>query len=210
MANVSKSISIPNEDLSDDTTPSVARKFLNEVKRIIVTLQRVVKQRMTIETHNWASSAHQEFNKIEREESFPIVNQVDARVQNFEIQFSKEASKFVGDFKSLAKEADSSLAKHKILELEIERLLKAVVSQDIISVVQSASVLDTSDLQTELERTKECFENCIIKKKTEYAKLWNDWYKKCVECKYDKISYDKAYKDMQQKIERLQAQLGDL
>nr|GEY59661.1 hypothetical protein [Tanacetum cinerariifolium] len=28
--NVSKSISIPNEDLSDDTTPSVARKFLNE------------------------------------------------------------------------------------------------------------------------------------------------------------------------------------
>nr|GFC28575.1 hypothetical protein [Tanacetum cinerariifolium] len=45
---------------------------------------------------------------------------------------------------------------------------------------------------------------------TEYAKLWNDWYKKCDECKYGKISYDKAYKDMQQKIERLQAQLGDL
>nr|GEY47934.1 hypothetical protein [Tanacetum cinerariifolium] len=38
----------------------------------------------------------------------------------------------------------------------------------------------------------------------------NDWYKKCDEFKYDKISYDKAYKDMQQKIERLQAQLGDL
>nr|GFC93297.1 hypothetical protein [Tanacetum cinerariifolium] len=73
---------------------------------------------------------------------------------------------------SLAKEADASLAKHKILELEIERLLKAV--------------------------------------ETEYAKLWNDWYKKCDECKYDKISYDKAYKDMQQKIERLQAQLRDL
>nr|GEW32132.1 hypothetical protein [Tanacetum cinerariifolium] len=44
----------------------------------------------------------------------------------------------------------------------------------------------------------------------EYAKLWNDWYKKCEECKYDKISYDKAYNDMQQKIEQLQAQLGDL
>nr|GFB82872.1 hypothetical protein [Tanacetum cinerariifolium] len=28
--NVSKSVSIPNEDLSDDITPSVARKFLNE------------------------------------------------------------------------------------------------------------------------------------------------------------------------------------
>nr|GFB20201.1 hypothetical protein [Tanacetum cinerariifolium] len=192
MANVSKSISIPNEDLSDDTTPSVACKFLNEVKSAIVTLQRVVKQRMNIETYNWASSAHQEFHKIVREEIFPIVNQVDARVQNFEIQFLKEAAKFVGDFKSLAKEADASLAKHKILELEIERLLKAVVSQDIISVMQKASVVDTSDLQTELERMKECFENCIIKKKTEYAKLWNDWYKKCDECKYDKISYDKA------------------
>nr|GEW88560.1 integrase, catalytic region, zinc finger, CCHC-type, peptidase aspartic, catalytic [Tanacetum cinerariifolium] len=127
MANVSKSISIPNEDLSDDTTPSFAHTFLNE-----------------------------------------------------------------------------------ILELEIERLLKVVVSQDIISVVQNASIVDTSDLQTELERTKERFENCIIKKETEYTKLWNDWYKKCNKCKYDKISYDKSYKDMQQKIERLQAQLGDL
>nr|GEY27182.1 hypothetical protein [Tanacetum cinerariifolium] len=31
-ANVSKSISIPNDDFSDDTTPSVACKFLNETK----------------------------------------------------------------------------------------------------------------------------------------------------------------------------------
>ncbi|GJY49966.1 retrovirus-related pol polyprotein from transposon TNT 1-94 [Tanacetum coccineum] len=121
-----------------------------------------------------------------------------------------EAAKFVQDFKSLAKEADESLAKHKALELEIERLSRAVVSQDIMSVVQNPNVVETSDLQTELERTKERFENCIIKKENEYSKLWNDWYKKCEECKYDKISYDKAYNDMQQKIERLQAQLGDL
>nr|GEZ96888.1 hypothetical protein [Tanacetum cinerariifolium] len=121
-----------------------------------------------------------------------------------------EAAKFVGDFKSLAKEANESLAKHKALELEIEHLLRAVVSQDIISVVQKESVVVTSNLQTELERTKERFENRIIKKENEYAKLWNDWYKKYDECKYDKIAYDKAYKDMQQKIERLQAQLGDL
>nr|GEX01166.1 hypothetical protein [Tanacetum cinerariifolium] len=411
-ANVSKQISIPNEEFSDDTTPNVARKFLNEVKSTIVTLQRVVKQRMTLEIHNWSPSAHQELHKIEKYEIFPIVNQVDARVQNFEIQFLKEAAKFVGDFKSLAKEADESLAKHKALELEIERLLRAVqsilgkppkvgethalsnpvtsnstptpqgskvvknvkvialgmfkinpfktsreekhvpnkvrasirinlitvsqphvitkkvvnsnsnglsstgvdnteagrpqprsntkndrvpsaskssrsknkkveveehhmklllsrnkkpmssefnarvqnfeiqflkeaskfvgdfkslakevdeslakhkaleleierllravVSQDIMCVVQNASVVDTSDLQTELERTKERFENYIIKKENEYAKLWNDWYKKCDECKYDKISYNKAYNDMQHKIERLQVQLGDL
>nr|GFA71035.1 hypothetical protein [Tanacetum cinerariifolium] len=187
-ANVSKYFLIPNEDLSDDTTPSVARKFVNEAKRTILTLQRVVKQRMTIETHNWASFAHQEFHKIVREEIFPIVNQVNARVQNFEIQFLKETAKFVGDFKSLAKEDDDSLAKHKAMELDNERLLKAVVSQDVMNIVQKESVVDTSNLQTELERMKEHFENYIIKKETEYAKLWNDWYKKCNECKYDKIS----------------------
>ncbi|GKE48105.1 hypothetical protein Tco_1479363, partial [Tanacetum coccineum] len=59
-----------------------------------------------------------------------------------------EAAKFVRDFQSLAKEADESLAKHKALELEIERLLRAVVSQDIMSIVQYNSVVDTSDSQT--------------------------------------------------------------
>ncbi|GKE49149.1 hypothetical protein Tco_1480407 [Tanacetum coccineum] len=130
-ANVSKSISIPNEEFSDDTTPSVARKFLNEVKSTTVTLQRVVKQKMTLDIHNWSSSAHQEIHKIIKDEISPIVNQVDARVQNFKIQFLKEAAKFVRYFQSLAKEADESLAKHKALELEIERLLRAVVSQGI-------------------------------------------------------------------------------
>nr|GFA65413.1 hypothetical protein [Tanacetum cinerariifolium] len=94
-------------------------------------------------------------NKIVKEEIFPIVNQVDAIVQNFEIQYLKEAAKFVREFKSLAKEADESLAKHKALELEIERLLRAVVSQDIMFIVQNPSVVDTLNLQTELDRTKE-------------------------------------------------------
>ncbi|GKB42207.1 retrovirus-related pol polyprotein from transposon TNT 1-94 [Tanacetum coccineum] len=188
MDNVSKSISIPNEEFSDDTTPSVARKFLNEVKSTIVTLQRVVKQKMTLDIHNWSSSVHQEIHKIVKDEIFPIVNQVDARLQNFEIQFLKEAAKFVRDFKSLAKEADESLAKHKALELEIERLLRAVVSQDIMSIVQSNSVVDTSNLQTELERTKERFENCIIKKENEYAKLWNDCAKKGVNSNLNGLS----------------------
>nr|GEW25645.1 retrovirus-related Pol polyprotein from transposon TNT 1-94 [Tanacetum cinerariifolium] len=95
------------------------------------------------------------------------------------------------------------------LTIELARF-KNQTSQDIICVVQNASVIDRSDLQIKLEHTKGHFENRVIKKQTEYAKLWNDWYKKCDECKYDKISYDKAYKDMQQKIERLEAKLGDL
>nr|GEV39860.1 integrase, catalytic region, zinc finger, CCHC-type, peptidase aspartic, catalytic [Tanacetum cinerariifolium] len=135
MVTVSETISIPNEDILDDTTPSVARKFLNEVHRII--------------SHEIAI----------------IINQVDARVQNFEIQFLQEAASFV----------------------------------DV-----------PSDLQTELDRMKEKLELCIIKKEKEYAVLWNNWYTKCEECKYDKILYDKAYNDMQQNVERLQAQLRDL
>nr|GEY88426.1 uncharacterized mitochondrial protein AtMg00810-like [Tanacetum cinerariifolium] len=39
----------------------------------------------------------------------------------------KEAAKFVRDFKSLAKEDDESLAKNKAMELETERLLRAVI-----------------------------------------------------------------------------------
>nr|GEV66223.1 hypothetical protein [Tanacetum cinerariifolium] len=122
----------------------------------------------------------QEEQYIELLEPIPEPHQVP---QNDNDVISEEAAKFVGDFKSLAKEANASLAKHKALELEIERLLRAVVKR---------------------------FENCIIKKENEYVKLWNDWYKKCDECKYEKISYDNAYKDMQQKIKWLQAQLGDL
>ncbi|GKD31846.1 retrovirus-related pol polyprotein from transposon TNT 1-94 [Tanacetum coccineum] len=56
-------------------------------------------------------------------------------------------------------EADESLVKHKTLEYEIECLLKAVFSQDIMSIVQSNPVVDTSNLQTELERMKERFLN---------------------------------------------------
>ncbi|GJZ45520.1 hypothetical protein Tco_0593116 [Tanacetum coccineum] len=85
---------------------------------------------------NWLSSAYQEFHKIIKDEIAPIVNQVDPRVQNFENQFVKEAAKFVRDFKYLAKEADESLDKTTVLETEIERLLRAVISHNIMSIVQ--------------------------------------------------------------------------
>ncbi|GKD81916.1 hypothetical protein Tco_1348755, partial [Tanacetum coccineum] len=81
---------------------------------------------MTLDVHSWSSSAHQELLKIVNDEIYPTVNQVNARVQNFKIEFLKEAAKFVRDFKSLANEADESLAKQKALEFEIERLLRAV------------------------------------------------------------------------------------
>ncbi|GKD50044.1 hypothetical protein Tco_1279020, partial [Tanacetum coccineum] len=99
---------------------------------------------------------------------------------------------------------------------ETERVKVNCTSEDTL---QQASTSGTQsdnapvydlDGSTELDHTKEKLENCIIKKEKEYAVLWNNWYTKCEECKYDKISYDKAYNDMQQKVERLKAQLGDL
>nr|GEU72732.1 retrovirus-related Pol polyprotein from transposon TNT 1-94 [Tanacetum cinerariifolium] len=146
----------------------------------------------SVEVHNYEDCYDNEiFNMFTQEKQFtellePIpephqVPQNDNNIISEVTSVEQKASKFVGDFKSLAKEADESLAKHKALDLEIEHLLKAVVSQDIMSGVQNNSVGETSNLQTELEQ-----------------------------CKFDKISYDKAYNDMQQKIEWLQAQLGDV
>ncbi|GJZ72387.1 hypothetical protein Tco_0636238 [Tanacetum coccineum] len=139
-------------------------KFINEAKDDIVTLQRVVKLKMSLNVNNWSSTVHQEVHKILNDEIALIINQIDARVINFEKQFLKEATKFVGDFKSLAKETDESLDMNKVLEYENERLLRIVISQDIMSIVQNNSILDTSNLQTERERTKEKLETCIIKK----------------------------------------------
>ncbi|GJT08658.1 retrovirus-related pol polyprotein from transposon TNT 1-94 [Tanacetum coccineum] len=130
-------------------------KFLDKQIQLENKIKELDNILVKTDIHNWSSSVHQEIHKIVKDENFPIVNQVDDRVQNFEIQFLKEAAKFVRDFQSLRKEVDESLAKHKALELEIKRLLRAVVSQDIMSIVQNNSVVDTSNLQTELERTKE-------------------------------------------------------
>ncbi|GJR30493.1 retrovirus-related pol polyprotein from transposon TNT 1-94 [Tanacetum coccineum] len=124
---VSKPILIPDDGFSDNaSSPSVARKFLNEVKDTIVTLQRVVKSKMSLNVNNWSSTVHQQVYKILKYEIAPIVNQVDVRVIKFEKQFLKEASKFVRDIKSIANEADEYLDMNKVLEYKNERLLRVV------------------------------------------------------------------------------------
>ncbi|GKD89104.1 retrovirus-related pol polyprotein from transposon TNT 1-94 [Tanacetum coccineum] len=94
--------------------------------------------------------------KIREDELLDKQIQLENKIKELDnILVKTEAAKFVRDFKSLAKKADESLAKHKASELEIKRLLRAVVSQDIMSIMQNSSVIDTSNLQTELECTKE-------------------------------------------------------
>ncbi|GJU66994.1 hypothetical protein Tco_1253253 [Tanacetum coccineum] len=96
------------------------------------------------------------------------------------------------------------------LEDTLQQASTSGTQSDNAPVYDSDGSTEYTDLETELDCTKEKLENCIIKKEKEYAVLWNNWYTKCEECKYDKILYDKSYNDMQQKIERLQAQLGYL
>nr|GEW38897.1 hypothetical protein [Tanacetum cinerariifolium] len=125
---------------------------VNTVKDTIVTLQSVIKHRMNANMKNWSSPAYQEFHKIIKDEIAPIVNQVDARVQNFKNHFVKKAAKFVRDFKSLAKAAGKSLDKITVLEKENERLLRAVGSQDIMSIMHNPSIVKTFNLQTVLSK----------------------------------------------------------
>nr|GEW59142.1 copia protein [Tanacetum cinerariifolium] len=123
------------------------------------------------------------------------------------VLFEKHYHPVVHDSEETLQLAQESRLKMKQLNKEIKPANYTKINHlSGVFVSQTAK----SREETELERTKERFENCIIKKENEYAKLWKDWYKKCEECKYDKILYDKAYNDMQHNIERLQAQLGDL
>nr|GEV52547.1 hypothetical protein [Tanacetum cinerariifolium] len=66
------------------------------------------------------------------------------------------------------------------------------------------------DLQTKLDRMKQNLNLALSKKKKNMLLFGIIGITKCMECKYDKTSYDKAYNDMKTKIKRLQAQLEDL
>ncbi|GJX04582.1 hypothetical protein Tco_0190498 [Tanacetum coccineum] len=131
---------------------------------------------MTLDIHNWSSTAHQELHKIIKDEIFPIVNQVDPRVQNFEMQFLKDAAKFVRDIKSLTKEADESLVKHNVLEYEIKHLLRAVFSQDIMYFVQNtlyplSQKLEDENVSLEFQVLNYAKENAHLK--TTYKNLFD-------------------------------------
>ncbi|GJY72687.1 retrovirus-related pol polyprotein from transposon TNT 1-94 [Tanacetum coccineum] len=135
-----KQITALNEEIS------ILNKQLSKEKSTISSLQEEKKRLkfdFKIRKDELLDKQIQLENKIKE-----LDNILSAKFRN---KFLKEAAKFVRDFQSLAKEADESLAKHKALEWEIERLLRAVISQDIMSIMQNNSVVDTSNLQTELE-----------------------------------------------------------
>nr|GEX78168.1 hypothetical protein [Tanacetum cinerariifolium] len=152
-----------NLEIEVEKVNSVNRKLKETNADLTTELARFKNQEKCFEI------SQEKYDKFERcyQQSVYQEQCLSKRINALHLSFAK----FVGDFKSLAKETNESLSKQKALELEIERLLRAVVSQDIMSVVKKTSVIDTSNLLTKLKRTKERFENCIIKKENEYAKL---------------------------------------
>nr|GEY40194.1 hypothetical protein [Tanacetum cinerariifolium] len=139
MVTVSKTISIPNEDLSDDTTPSVARKFLNDVKSSLVTLQRVVKQKMTLEVHNWSSSAHKEVERLQAQlrdlkgkssdtpralnTLDPLIQKLELKIVELEFQvvnYEREISHLKTTYKNLFDSIKSNRAHAKLHDLIYE------------------------------------------------------------------------------------------
>nr|GEV99831.1 uncharacterized mitochondrial protein AtMg00810-like [Tanacetum cinerariifolium] len=78
-------------------------------------------------------------------------------------------NQFVGDFKSLAKEADEYLAKHKALELEIERLLKEVIDKTFFIKIHNDDILL---LQVYVDDI--IFESTKKELSTEFEKLMHD------------------------------------
>ncbi|GKC25615.1 hypothetical protein Tco_1027765 [Tanacetum coccineum] len=127
---------------SHDTSPNVARKFLNAVKDTIATLQRVVKSRMSLNINNWSSLVPQVVHKILKDEIAPI-------------------------------EADESFDKIMILDKENDRLLRAVISHDILSIVQNHSVMF---LEKENEHLKAIYQTLFdsIKQTRAQAKIKTD------------------------------------
>nr|GEY28242.1 ribonuclease H-like domain-containing protein [Tanacetum cinerariifolium] len=128
---------------------------------------------------------------------------------------NEETPKFVRDFKSLAKEADESLDKQKSLELKIERLLKASVSHDIMSIVErlqaqlrdlkgksndTPSALNTLDplnqkLESkivELEFQVVNYERKISHLKTTYKNLFNSIKSNRAHAKLHDLIYENA------------------
>nr|GEW33887.1 hypothetical protein [Tanacetum cinerariifolium] len=79
------------------------------------------------ETLQLAQESHQKMKQLNKEikpANYTKINHLSGVL--FSQMAKSKAAKFVGDFKYFAKEADESLAKHKALELEIERLLRAI------------------------------------------------------------------------------------
>ncbi|GKA49521.1 gag-pol polyprotein [Tanacetum coccineum] len=95
----------------------------------------------------------------------------------------------------------------------LQQQLQIAQEEEAVNPSHSSGILTMLSSMTaqwiKVPKDKNCYDHDIFNMLThevQYTMLQTE----LDQCKYDKISYDKAYNDTQQKIKRLQAQLGDL
>lgn len=206
---VSKSLSKMEQMSSNNSfNTSEARDILDDVKKRIQVLQNIVRSKTTISINNWNSSFHNEQKKVfENEITIPL-NNISARVIHFEQAFLKETVDFVKDHKSLVKEANETRENMNVLERLNDSLFEAVLSTDIMSIIiQTYSVQDDERLRAETSEIVSKYENALIKLEKENVSCFKQLDRKKEECKYDKLSYERAFKNMEEQNDLLRAQL---
>ena len=95
---------------------SAARGFLDDIKTRIGKLQTTLESKMRLTENNWNSTVHLQLKKILESEFAPQINNIHARVIDFENAFLNETSNFVKDHKSLIKKANESIEQINVLE----------------------------------------------------------------------------------------------
>jgi polyhydroxyalkanoate synthesis regulator phasin len=206
---VSKSLSKIEQMSSNNTfNTSEARDILDDVKKRIQELQNIVESKITININNWHSSFHIEQKKVfENEITIPL-NNISARVIHFENAFLKETADFVKDHKSLVNEANESRENMNVLEKLNDSLFEAVMTTDIMSIIlQTYSVQDDERLRDETSAIVSKYENALIKLEKENVSFFKQLDRKSEECKYDKLSYERAFKNMKEQYNLLRTQL---
>jgi polyhydroxyalkanoate synthesis regulator phasin len=206
---VSKSLSKMEQMSSNNTfNTSEARNILDDVKKRIQELQNIVKSKTTISINNLHSSFHIEQKKVfENEITIPL-NNISARVIHFKNAFLKETVDFVKDHKSLVKQANETRENLNVLEKLNDSLFEAVLCIDIMSIIiQTYSVQDEERLRAETSEIVSKYENALIKLEKENVSCLKQLDRKKEECKYDKLSYERAFKNMKEQNDLLRAQL---
>jgi hypothetical protein len=205
---VSKSLSKMEQMSSNKTFNTSEARDILDVKKRIQVLQNIVKSKTTISINDWHSSFHIEQKKVfENGITIPL-NNISARVIHFENAFLKEMADFVKDHKSLVNEANETRENMNVLERLNDSLFEAVLSTDIMSImIQTYSVQDDERLRAETSEIVSKYENALIKLEKENVSYFKQLDRKKEECKYDKMSYKRAFKNMKEQNDLLRTQL---
>jgi hypothetical protein len=205
----SKSISNMEQISSNNTfNTSAARGYLDDLKTRVGQLKMTLESKTKLNEITWNSTVHLQIKKILESEFAPQINNIHARVIHFEQAFLKETADFVTDHKSLIKKANESFEQITVLENLNDSLFEAVMTTDIMSIIiQTYSVQDDERLRAETSAIVSKYENALIKLEKENVSFFKQLDRKSEECKYDKLSYERAFKNMKEQNNLLRTQL---